>query len=225
MRAVMIFCVGFTCGLIFFAVLQRRYPATGSLAASSARDLSQPNIQRGVMPEETREGSADRLKSPVAVIPERGVAPADEFLMHRQLMIPVEGVRADSLRYNFNEARGGHRHEALDIMAARNTPVLAADSGRVAKLFQSKAGGITVYQFDPTETYCYYYAHLDHYASGLKEGMVLRKGDILGYVGSTGNASSDAPHLHFTIFRLGPEKHWWQGTAIDPYEFLKRSSG
>jgi murein DD-endopeptidase MepM/ murein hydrolase activator NlpD len=116
--------------------------------------------------------------------------------------------------------RGGHRHEALDIMAPRGTPVLAADEGNVAKLFLSKPGGLTVYQFDGSQTYCYYYAHLDHYAPGLKEGTLLRKGEVLGYVGSSGDASAGAPHLHFTIFKLGPDRHWWQGTAIDPYEFL-----
>jgi murein DD-endopeptidase MepM/ murein hydrolase activator NlpD len=98
--------------------------------------------------------------------------------------------------------------------------VLAADEGNVAKLFLSKPGGLTVYQFDGSQTYCYYYAHLDHYAPGLKEGTLLRKGEVLGYVGSSGDASAGAPHLHFTIFKLGPDRHWWQGTAIDPYEFL-----
>jgi murein DD-endopeptidase MepM/ murein hydrolase activator NlpD len=88
------------------------------------------------------------------------------------------------------------------------------------KLFLSKPGGLTVYQFDRSQTYCYYYAHLDRYAPGLKEGAFLRKGEILGYVGSTGNASPDAPHLHFAIFKLRPERHWWEGTPIDPYRFL-----
>jgi murein DD-endopeptidase MepM/ murein hydrolase activator NlpD len=140
--------------------------------------------------------------------------------MQRRLIIPVEGVQAKDLRDGFNEMRGGHRHEALDIMAPRGTPVLAADEGNVAKLFLSKPGGLTVYQFDGSQTYCYYYAHLDHYAPGLKEGTLLRKGEVLGYVGSSGDASAGAPHLHFTIFKLGPDRHWWQGTAIDPYEFL-----
>jgi len=98
--------------------------------------------------------------------------------------------------------------------------VRAAAEGNVVKLFQSKAGGLTVYQFDDTQNWCFYYAHLDHYAKGLKEGTLLRKGDVLGYVGTTGDAPPNAPHLHFTIFKLGPEKRWWQGTAIDPYPFL-----
>jgi len=105
-------------------------------------------------------------------------------------------------------------------MAARGTPVVAVGEGNVVKLFNSKPGGLTVYQFDDTQTWCFYYAHLDHYAQGLKEGTLLRKGDILGYVGSSGNASANAPHLHFTIFKLGPEKHWSQGMAIDPYPLL-----
>jgi murein DD-endopeptidase MepM/ murein hydrolase activator NlpD len=145
--------------------------------------------------------------------------------MQRRLIVPVQGVHAEDLRDNFNEMRGGHRHEALDIMAPRGTPVLAADDGSVVKLFLSKPGGLTVYQFDGSQTYCYYYAHLDSYAPRLQEGTLLRKGDVLGYVGSTGNASPDAPHLHFTIFKLGPERRWWEGTPIDPYEFLTGSPG
>jgi murein DD-endopeptidase MepM/ murein hydrolase activator NlpD len=140
-------------------------------------------------------------------------------------LIPVQGVRAEGLRDDFNEMRGGHRHEALDIMAARDTPVLAADQGNVVKLFLSKPGGLTVYQFDDSRTYCYYYAHLDRYAPGLKEGAHLQKGDVLGYVGSTGNASADAPHLHFAIFQLGPERRWWEGVPIDPYGLLGGSPG
>jgi murein DD-endopeptidase MepM/ murein hydrolase activator NlpD len=150
--------------------------------------------------------------------------PGTAALLERRMIIPVQGISARELRDDFSEMRGGHRHEAIDIMAARGTPVLAADEGKVVKLFLSKPGGLTVYQFDPTETYCYYYAHLDRYASGLREGMLLHKGDVLAYVGSTGDASPTAPHLHFAIFKLGPEKHWWQGTPINPYGFLTVSS-
>jgi murein DD-endopeptidase MepM/ murein hydrolase activator NlpD len=107
-------------------------------------------------------------------------------------------------------------------MAPRGTPVLAIGDGTVTKLFYSRSGGNTVYEFDPLQTYCYYYAHLDRYASGTREGMSVHKGDVLGYVGSTGDASPDAPHLHLAIFRLGPEKHWWEGTAINPYPLLMK---
>jgi len=130
--------------------------------------------------------------------------------------MPVAGVDPSKLRSNFDEIRGGHQHEALDIMAPRGTPVMAVAQGNVVKLFTSKEGGLTVYQFDDSQTMCYYYAHLDRYAAELKEGTLLRKSDVLGYVGSTGDASPEAPHLHFAVFRLGPEKQWWKGTPIDP---------
>jgi murein DD-endopeptidase MepM/ murein hydrolase activator NlpD len=148
---------------------------------------------------------------------------AVEWLRKRDLKIPVEGADEDDLRDTFADARGsGRAHEALDIMAPRNTPVLAADDGVIAKLFNSQGGGgITIYQFDPTETYCYYYAHLDRYASGLKEGQRVRRGDVIAYVGSTGNASPDAPHLHFAIFRMGLERQWWKGEPVNPYPVLK----
>jgi murein DD-endopeptidase MepM/ murein hydrolase activator NlpD len=138
------------------------------------------------------------------------------------LLIPVAGVAANQLQDTFGDSRGGgeRAHEALDIMAPRGTPVLAASDGKLEKLFTSVPGGLTIYQFDPTRTYAYYYAHLDRYAPGIAEGSQLKRGELIGYVGSTGNASEDAPHLHFAIFVLGPEKRWWQGTAIDPYPLL-----
>jgi peptidoglycan LD-endopeptidase LytH len=140
-------------------------------------------------------------------------------LRARNLTIPVQSVTAAQLADTYLQERGGgeRAHEALDIMAPRGTPVLAVEDGRVAKLFLSKPGGITVYQFDPGNEFAYYYAHLDSYAPGLAEGMPVRKGQVIGYVGSTGNASADGPHLHFAIFRLGPERQWWRGTPINPF--------
>lgn len=136
----------------------------------------------------------------------------------RELMLPVQGVAAVQLTDTYTQARAaGVPHEALDIMAARGTPVFAVEDGKVAKLFLSKPGGITLYQFDPAGEYAYYYAHLDRYADGLAEGASLRKGQVIGYVGSTGNASPDAPHLHFALFKLGPERQWWRGTPLNPY--------
>lgn len=142
------------------------------------------------------------------------VAPA---LAAGSLLIPVAGVDPVTLRDNFDEVRGTARHEALDIMAPRGTPVRAVADGRVVKLFTSVPGGLTVYQFDTSQTVAYYYAHLDSYAPGLREGMELRRGDPVGTVGSTGNASADAPHLHFAVFVLGPQRQWWQGTPVNPY--------
>lgn len=136
----------------------------------------------------------------------------------RVLTLPVQGVNAAQLSDTYTQARAaGAPHEALDIMSARGTPVLAVEDGKVAKLFLSKPGGITIYQFDPGSQYAYYYAHLDRYAEGITEGASLRKGQVIGYVGSTGNASPDAPHLHFAIFKLGPERQWWRGAPLNPY--------
>jgi murein DD-endopeptidase MepM/ murein hydrolase activator NlpD len=145
-------------------------------------------------------------------------------LARRQLLLPVQGVRPEALQDTFADARSGgaRSHEALDIAAPRNTPILAVEDGKVAKLFTSKLGGLTVYQFDPTATYAYYYAHLERYAEGLKEGDPVRRGQVLGYVGTSGDAPPDAPHLHFAIMRLTPEKHWWQGTALNPYPILRQ---
>jgi murein DD-endopeptidase MepM/ murein hydrolase activator NlpD len=138
-------------------------------------------------------------------------------LRARSLGLPVEGLEAKDLRDTFAEARGSRVHEALDILAPRGTRVLAVDDGRVAKLFNSARGGLTVYQFDPAETFCYYYAHLDGYAPGLMEGAYLKRGAVVGFVGTTGNAPRGTPHLHFSVFKLGPEKRWWEGTPINPF--------
>jgi murein DD-endopeptidase MepM/ murein hydrolase activator NlpD len=136
--------------------------------------------------------------------------------------MPIRSVTREDLHDSFEETRGTtRRHEAIDILAPRNTPVLAVEDGTIARLFLSKAGGITVYQFDPTVTYAYYYAHLERYADGLREGDPVKAGQVLGSVGTSGNADRNTPHLHFAIFRLTDKKRWWEGTAIDPYEVLK----
>jgi len=137
------------------------------------------------------------------------------------LAMPLASIRPEQLVDTFNDLRGGdRRHEALDIPAPAGTPVLAVADGHIEKLFTSVPGGLTIYQFEPGGRYAYYYAHLQGYAPGLAEKQTVRRGQVIGYVGSTGNASPEAPHLHFAVFELGPEKRWWQGTAIDPYPLL-----
>jgi murein DD-endopeptidase MepM/ murein hydrolase activator NlpD len=144
------------------------------------------------------------------------------ILFTHHLVMPVQGAKASEIQDTFSDARSGGRvHEATDILAPRNTPVFAMDDGVIRKLFTSVKGGLTIYQFDPSETYCFYYAHLDHYASGIKENMPVRRGQLIGYVGTTGDAPPETPHLHLEITRLGADKHWWQGTDINPYPLLK----
>ena len=141
-------------------------------------------------------------------------------LLAKHLTIPVQGIKAEELRPDFYDDRGQRGHEAIDIVAGRGQPVIAVEDGRIAKLFTSVRGGLTIYQFDPSEKYAYYYAHLDRYAFGVSEGKSVTRGEGIGYVGSTGNADPSSPHLHFAIFILGPEKQWWKGEAIDPYPAL-----
>lgn len=142
------------------------------------------------------------------------------------LSIPVQGTTAAQLADTFTDARDqGRSHDAIDIMAPAGTPVLAVADGHVEKLFDSERGGLTVYQFEPTGRYAYYYAHLQRYADGLAEKQSVRRGQVIGYVGSTGNADPAAPHLHFAIFLLGPERRWWEGTAINPYPVLAQGQG
>jgi murein DD-endopeptidase MepM/ murein hydrolase activator NlpD len=148
--------------------------------------------------------------------PPPAVASDIDALGRRHLLLPVQGLRREQLRDSFSEGRAGHLHEAIDIMAARNTPVMAVEDGHLAKLFVSAQGGNTIYQFDPSGTYAYYYAHLERYAD-VHEGDQLRRGQVIGYVGTSGNAPPQSPHLHFAIFRLTPDKQWWKGTALDPY--------
>jgi peptidoglycan LD-endopeptidase LytH len=137
------------------------------------------------------------------------------------LAMPLGSIKPEQLVDTFNDLRGGdRRHEALDIPAPAGTPVLAVADGHIEKLFTSVPGGLTIYQFEPGGRYAYYYAHLQGYAEGLAEKQQVKRGQVIAYVGSTGNASPEAPHLHFAVFELGPEKRWWEGTAIDPYPLL-----
>jgi peptidoglycan LD-endopeptidase LytH len=143
-------------------------------------------------------------------------------LRDRRLELPVRGALSQERRDSFDDTRGSSRHQkAIDIMTPRNTPIVAVEDGTIARLFESEAGGTTVYQFDPATRYVYYYAHLEHYADGLKEGGHVQRGEVLGYAGTSGNAPKDTPHLHFAIFRLTEKKQWWQGAPIDPYDVLK----
>ena len=137
-----------------------------------------------------------------------------------EIGLPIEGLTAANVRDTFNGVHSGHPHEAIDLPAPKGTPVHAVVSGIIRKLFLSKPGGNTIYEFDEMGVYCYYYAHLDRYAEGLREGMRVGRGEVIGFVGSTGNADPKSPHLHFTVFELGPEKVWWKGNPINPYPAL-----
>lgn len=171
---------------------------------------------------------------PAATAPATGPAPqagrsAPEALPAEAgkpgLLMPVQGIDIAQVHDTFDQPRGSERrHEAMDVMAPAGTPVLAVADGRIEKLFTSDRGGLTIYQFDPTGTWSYYYAHLQAYAPGLAEGMDVRRGDVLGTVGSSGNADPAAPHLHFAVFRLTPERQWWTGEPVNPWPLLERAA-
>jgi len=166
-----------------------------------------------------REASVAPRDTAPTISPDTAVLGSDiDDLRRRSLLVPVRGLQAENLVSSFADARGSSRqHEAIDILAPRGTDVLAVEDGKVAKLFTSNAGGLTLYQFDSSEKFVYYYAHLDSYAPGLKEGTMLQRGDVVGAVGTTGNAPKNTPHLHFAIAKLDPDKRWWGGTALDPF--------
>jgi len=158
----------------------------------------------------------------------RGIVASEVWfaeLTAKRLLFPVAGQTSSrGLKDTFTEARDANRiHHALDIPAKRGTPVLATENGRVIKLFTSAAGGLTIYTTDPTERYIYYYAHLDGYRTGLTQGLEIQRGDTLGYVGTTGNAPPNTPHLHFAILRSDNIKRWSKGLPINPYEVFRRS--
>ena len=158
----------------------------------------------------------------VGPMPPNDASPVSDGASDAGLLLPVQGITAAQLQDTFTDARSGGRvHDAIDIMASAGTPVLAVADGTVEKLFESKLGGTTLYQFNPQRTLAYYYAHLQGYAPGIAEKQSLKRGQLIGYVGATGNANPDAPHLHFAIFELGPEQQWWKGTAINPYPQLR----
>ena len=151
-----------------------------------------------------------------------GGAPAP-LVRGEPLLVPVQGVTPSQLRDTFTESRSGGRvHRAIDILAPRGTPVIAAVDGAIRKLFTSQGGGLTIYQFDRDELRVYYYAHLDRYAGGLAEGDFVRQGQVIGYVGTSGNAPIGTPHLHFSIEDLPPTKEWWKGEPVNPYTLLTK---
>jgi murein DD-endopeptidase MepM/ murein hydrolase activator NlpD len=217
--------IGFLAGMLVMAAVVVIFPAGAAIVTDAPLSAAEPKgVEVKPSLKETPPAVSPPPPSMSAPAPSAPVMSANvtEVLRSRSLTLPVQGIKKDDLRDTFDEMRGGsRRHEAMDILAPRNTPVFAVEDGKIARLFLSDAGGITIYQYDPTETYVYYYAHLERYAEGLKEGDSVKRGQVIGYVGTTGNAPRDTPHLHFAIFKMTDDKRWWQGTPIDPYSVLR----
>ena len=193
-------------------------------------EIQAPKTTAGVIspekaPPTPRELAADTLFGPAPANDSSAVRPTPEELaqLAATLIVPVSGVEPKDLLDTFDEARGtNRRHNALDIPAPRGTPVLSATGGRVRRLFTSDAGGLMVYASDPSDRFVLMYAHLDRYANGLANDMPLQRGDTIGFVGTTGNAPPNVPHLHFAIARTSNVARWWTGMPIDPRPLLRR---
>lgn len=184
--------------------------------AARRREIAPPTAVEAPQP---RRPPASPPASPPRAEPSSG-DPVTE-LLDRRLTVPVQGVGRSELMDTYQDPRSGDRtHQAIDIMAPRNRPVLAVDDGVIAKVFRSDLGGKTLYQFDGSGRYSFYYAHLERYARGIEEGDEVSRGQVIGYVGTSGNAPDDAPHLHFAIYRLNEDRRWWEGEPINPYPVL-----
>jgi len=185
---------------------------------------------QGVSGEETKSAPAKesaRPKTSMLFPPsERSVIPdAEPTKTISGLLIPVYGVNANQLRDSFYDSRSeGRMHGALDIMAPHDTPVVAADDGTVLRLKQSERGGTMLYQSDSTGAYVLYYGHLSHYAEGVVEGKKLKRGEVIAYVGDTGNAGSGNFHLHFGISKMSSPGRWYGGEPVNPYPLLRNTN-
>jgi len=207
--------------------------ASGNVAVrTGAGDVEMPTIPRDGKPASPatkppptpRELASDTLVAAAEPNDSNAVRPTPDELaqLASNLIIPVVGVEPKDLLDTFDEARGSRRHNALDIPAPRGTPVLSATAGKVLRLFTSQDGGLMVYASDPTNRFVLMYAHLDRYANGLADGMPLQRGDTIGFVGTTGNAPPNVPHLHFGIARTSNVERWWTGMPVDPRPLLRR---
>ena len=217
-RLILSFLAGVAAGVLLMFYLNERSGAPRRATAAAAPAEAPLSAEPVGVPPPTR---GDQIEPPLdavtAVTPT--VTPAAP-LGANALAIPVAGVARGTLRDHFDDPRGARAHHAIDIPAPRGTAILAADDGKIAKLYVSRAGGITIYQFDPQERWIYYYAHLEGYAPRLAEGKTVRRGEVIGYVGTSGNAPPNVPHLHFGIEKLPPTKEWWKGEAVNPYPLL-----
>jgi peptidoglycan LD-endopeptidase LytH len=196
-------------------------PATDVRLKADTTYESSPPAHEPAAPPSARVGSPDTAaKGNLAATPTVPIPTAGR-ISAPPLRMPLDHVDVEAMKGGFQEKRGSRPHEAADLLAPRNTPVHAVEGGTIAKLFVSKAGGITIYQFDPAGDLIYYYAHLERYADGLHEGQTVSAGEVIGYVGTSGNAPPNTPHLHFAVFETDGNRQWWKGQAVDPYPLFK----
>jgi peptidoglycan LD-endopeptidase LytH len=224
-RAVILLVFGLVFAFVFWLSLrvQRRPASEAAIPAATppttpaATPSSPPAPAMTPSPAPSARATPPAAESGVTTDSLPSVAPGS-------LVIPVAGVRPEQLRDTFNEARSeGRTHNALDIMAACETPVVAAVAGKILRLFTSERGGLTVYQLGPDDKTVYYYAHLSRYADDLAQGQTVAPGKLIGYVGDTGNAGPNNCHLHFAMWAVSDPKKFWSGEDINPYPLLSQA--
>jgi murein DD-endopeptidase MepM/ murein hydrolase activator NlpD len=191
-------------------------PTPAGISTASPGVIASPTESPAPSEPPADAGGSDQTASPSA-------APSESFVGVLKLIIPVPGVRSDQLTDTFADARSESRvHDAIDIPAPAGTAVVATADGEIIKLFPSERGGTTVYQLSADKKFVFYYAHLQRYADGLTVGKFVRQGEIIAYVGDTGNAGAGNFHLHFSISVISDPKRYWEGANINPYPLLKQ---
>jgi murein DD-endopeptidase MepM/ murein hydrolase activator NlpD len=200
---------------------------TAALLSVLAACSSSRAVRPAVAPVPESSGASSAGRRPIGPTPahigplDARVTAADlDALWERQLMVPVEGIPRGAIRDNYTAKRAAGIHRALDILAPRYTAVVASDDLVIGRLFSGPVGGIVIYASDPEQRFVYYYAHLERYRTALAVGDRVAKGSVIGYVGTTGNAPPDTPHLHFQVMKRAVGRAWWDGPAINPFSFF-----
>jgi len=221
-RIVLLVLSGLAVILLSVELLNLQTPRTAQPAPRKVDSVSAPAASEEKTSRPREAPSAPAREATPSTAETSNVTDSDvDYLVSKNLLIPLRGISASQLHDTFKESRSeGRQHDALDIKAPQGTPVLATTDGVVTKLFQSERGGITLYQLDPSGRYVYYYAHLMRYEDGIAEGKQLRRGEVIAYVGDTGNAGSGNYHLHFAISRISAPGKWSGGDPINPYPLL-----
>lgn len=238
-RVFLTLLIGIALLVVIVAFLQRRFghyrPSVDNPRPTTAPALTPDTAKPSPQPSPTPVPDTPPVStSPVpeadsasptpfsANAPSNPAAPPIGFVVTLKLIVPVAGVQPNQLLDTFANSRSeGRAHDAIDIPAAQGTPVVAVADGQIIKLFQSERGGTTIYQLSTDKKLLFYYAHLQRYADGLSEGKFVRQGEVIGYVGDTGNAGPGNYHLHFSIAVVSDPKLYWEGTSINPYPLLR----
>jgi peptidoglycan LD-endopeptidase LytH len=133
------------------------------------------------------------------------------------IRMPVVGISTRQLDDSWHAPRDGgvRQHKGIDIFAPKGTEVVAVADGVISFIGDQRLGGHCIWLTTENGA-SFYYAHLDRWAAGLYEGMLVQSGDLLGYVGNSGNAISTPSHLHFGVNQ--------NDEMVNPYPILTKAA-